>query len=101
MLIDPLRDLADQAAERGTRIAIETMPFSAIATVPMGAEIVAAADHSAVGLLIDAWHVFRDVVDDLGALDTEKRSSGSNSTMRPRRRADPLRGHRGQPTAVR
>jgi sugar phosphate isomerase/epimerase len=25
----------------------------------MGAEIVAAADHPAVGLLVDAWHVFR------------------------------------------
>ena len=35
------------------------MPFSAIATVPMGAEIVAAAGHPAAGLLIDAWHVFR------------------------------------------
>jgi sugar phosphate isomerase/epimerase len=74
VLIDPLRVLADQAVERGTRIAIETMPFSAIATVPMGAEIVAAADHSAVGLLVDAWHVFRagTSLDDLrGALTPE------------------------------
>ena len=58
-LIPPLRELAAQAADRGTRVAIETMPFSIIATVPMGAEIVAAADHPAVGLLVDAWHVFR------------------------------------------
>ena len=58
-LIAPLRELAAQAADRGTRVAIETMPFSIIATVPMGAEIVAAADHPAVGLLVDAWHVFR------------------------------------------
>jgi sugar phosphate isomerase/epimerase len=35
------------------------MPFSIISTVPMGAEIVSAADHPAVGLLVDAWHVFR------------------------------------------
>jgi sugar phosphate isomerase/epimerase len=55
----PLRALAEQAAAHGTRVAIETMPFSAIATVPMGAEIVAGADHPAVGLIIDAWHVFR------------------------------------------
>ena len=54
-----LRELAEQAAAHGTRVAIETMPFSAIATVPMGAEIVAAADHPAAGLLVDAWHVFR------------------------------------------
>jgi sugar phosphate isomerase/epimerase len=58
-LIAPLRKLADQAADRGTRVAIETMPFSIISTVPMGAQIVSAADHPAVGLLIDAWHVFR------------------------------------------
>jgi sugar phosphate isomerase/epimerase len=58
-LVEPLRRLADEAADHGTRIAIETMPFSRIATVPMGVEIVTAADHPAVGLLVDAWHVFR------------------------------------------
>jgi sugar phosphate isomerase/epimerase len=58
-LVAPLRDLADQATERGTRVAIETMPFSAITTVPMGAEIVTAAQHPAAGLVVDAWHVFR------------------------------------------
>jgi sugar phosphate isomerase/epimerase len=59
VLLDPLRELADQAADHGTKIAIETMPFSIITTVPMGAELVTAAGHSGVGLLIDAWHVFR------------------------------------------
>ena len=58
-LAAPLRELAEQAAAHGTRVAIETMPFSAIATVPMGAEIVSAAGHPAAGLLVDAWHVFR------------------------------------------
>jgi sugar phosphate isomerase/epimerase len=58
-LIAPLRELADQAVGHGARVAIEAMPFSIISTVPMGAEIVAAADHPAVGLLIDAWHLFR------------------------------------------
>ena len=58
-LIAPLRELADQAVEHGTRIAIETMPFSIISTVPMGAEIITTAGHFAVGLLVDAWHVFR------------------------------------------
>jgi sugar phosphate isomerase/epimerase len=58
-LITPLRELAGQAADHGTRLAIETMPFSIISTVPMGAEIIAAAGHPGVGLLIDAWHVFR------------------------------------------
>jgi sugar phosphate isomerase/epimerase len=58
-LFEPLRELATQAAEHGTRVAIETMPFSIIPTVPMGADIISAADHSGVGLLLDAWHVFR------------------------------------------
>jgi hypothetical protein len=39
------------AASHGTRVAIETMPSSAIAPVSMGAEIVSAANHSAAGLL--------------------------------------------------
>jgi sugar phosphate isomerase/epimerase len=58
-LAAPLRELAEQAAAHGTKVAIETMPFSAIATVPMGAEIVTAAGHPGAGLLVDAWHVFR------------------------------------------
>jgi sugar phosphate isomerase/epimerase len=58
-LIGPLRELAAQALEHGTRIAIETMPFSLIETVPMGAEIISSAAHPGIGLLIDAWHVFR------------------------------------------
>ncbi len=58
-LAAPLRELAEQALAHGTRVAIETMPFSAITTVPMGAEIISATEHPAAGLLIDAWHVFR------------------------------------------
>ncbi|KAA0093254.1 sugar phosphate isomerase/epimerase [Mycolicibacterium sp. P1-18] len=58
-LAAPLRELAEQAEAHGTRVAIETMPFSAIVTVPMGADIVSAAGHPAAGLLVDAWHVFR------------------------------------------
>jgi len=38
-LVAPLCDLASQAVEHGTRIAIETMPFSIIPTVPMDAEL--------------------------------------------------------------
>ena len=64
-----LRRLADQAVEHGTRIAIEPMPFSRIASVPMGAELVSAAAHPAVGLVVDAWHVFRagTTLDELSA----------------------------------
>ena len=58
-LVAPLRELADQAAHHGTRVAIEPMPFSVINTVPAGADLVRAAAHPGAGLLIDAWHVFR------------------------------------------
>jgi len=58
-LVASLCELGEQAARLGTRIAIETMPFSRIATVPMGVELATAAGHPDVGLLIDAWHVFR------------------------------------------
>lgn len=58
-LAGPVHDLAEEASAHGTRVAIETMPFSAISTVPVGVEIISAAGHSAVGLVIDAWHVFR------------------------------------------
>lgn len=58
-LVASLRDLAGEAAARGTRVAIETMPFSAITTVPMGVEIIEAVNHPAAGLVVDGWHVFR------------------------------------------
>jgi sugar phosphate isomerase/epimerase len=58
-LVEPLCELATQAVDHGTRVAIETMPFSIITTVPMGAELIEATGHPAVGLLVDAWHVFR------------------------------------------
>ncbi|WP_099040666.1 sugar phosphate isomerase/epimerase family protein [Mycobacterium neglectum] len=58
-LAEPLHELAVQAVAHGTRIALETMPFSIVSTVPMGAELVASCGHPAVGLLVDAWHVFR------------------------------------------
>jgi len=58
-LVEPLRLLANEARAHGTRVAIEPMPFSAITTVPMGAEIIHAAAHPAAGLVVDAWHVFR------------------------------------------
>ena len=65
--VTPLRELTEQAAELGTRIALETMPFSAVPTVSAGIELVDATGHSDVGVLVDAWHVFRagTTLDDL------------------------------------
>lgn len=71
-VVPALCQLADEAVAHGTRIAIETMPFSAIPTVPMGAQLVTATGHRAVGLLVDAWHVFRagTTLDELRAVLT-------------------------------
>ena len=88
----------------GRGVAIETMPFSIIATVPMGAEIVAAADHPAVGLLVDAWHVFRagTSLEELAMLADARddlRRRARRRRCRGRRHA--VRGHRRAPAAVR
>ena len=59
-LVEPLYELANQAAEHGTRVAIETMPFSYDRDRPDGSRDSShRGGHPAVGLLVDAWHVFR------------------------------------------
>ncbi|GAA3949970.1 sugar phosphate isomerase/epimerase family protein [Gordonia caeni] len=58
-LVAPLRDLADAAADRGVRVAIEAMPFSMVSTIPMAADLVHAVDRPNCGVLVDSWHVFR------------------------------------------
>ncbi len=85
-------------------MAIETMPFSIIATVPMGADIVAAADHPAVGLLVDAWHVFRadTSLEELSRLADARDDLRRRARRRRRRgRRHAVRGHRRAPAAVR
>jgi sugar phosphate isomerase/epimerase len=54
-----LHQLAVQAAEVGTRIALEPLPFSNITDFRVAAELVAAADHPAAGLVVDIWHLER------------------------------------------
>jgi sugar phosphate isomerase/epimerase len=54
-----LRQLAVQATEAGTRVALEPLPFSNIADFGSAAELVAAADHPAAGLVVDIWHLER------------------------------------------
>lgn len=58
-LVAPLRRLAVEAADHGVRLALEPLPFAAVASLPQGAGLVAAVDHPACGLAVDAWHVFR------------------------------------------
>ncbi len=58
-LVAPLRDLADDAADHGIRLALEAMPFSMVSSVPMAADLVRAVDRANCGVLVDSWHVFR------------------------------------------
>jgi sugar phosphate isomerase/epimerase len=54
-----LHRLAVQATQVGTRVALEPLPFSNIAGFRSAAELVAAADHPAAGLVVDIWHLER------------------------------------------
>jgi sugar phosphate isomerase/epimerase len=56
---DELHQLAAEAAEVGTRVALEPLPFSNIADFRLAADLVAAADHLAAGLVVDIWHLER------------------------------------------
>lgn len=58
-LVEPLRRLASEAADRGTRVALEPLPFGMVASMPQGAELMRRVDHPAAGLIVDFWHVFR------------------------------------------
>jgi sugar phosphate isomerase/epimerase len=58
-LVVPLRRLTAEAALRGTRIALEPMPFSMVGTVPAAADLMRKVDMPGCGLVVDYWHVFR------------------------------------------
>ena len=54
-----LHQLAAEAAEVGTRVALEPLPFSNIADFRSAAELISVADHPAAGLVVDIWHLER------------------------------------------
>jgi sugar phosphate isomerase/epimerase len=72
--VEALASLGRDAAEHGTRVALEFLPWSHVADVHQGRALVEAAEHPAVGLLVDAWHVGRagTVVTDLASLPAER-----------------------------
>lgn len=82
--VPPLADIADwaselhqlavQAAEVGTRVALEPLPFSNITDFRVAADLVAAADHPAAGLVVDIWHLERgpSTLADLGEIPGDK-----------------------------
>lgn len=74
-LVEPLRRLTAEAALRGTRIALEPMPFSMVGSVPVAADLMRKVDLPGCGLVVDYWHVFRagTTLDELSAsLEADK-----------------------------
>jgi sugar phosphate isomerase/epimerase len=74
-LVEPLRRLTAEAALRGTRIALEPMPFSMVGSVPAAADLMRKVDTPECGLVVDYWHVFRagTTLDELSArLDADQ-----------------------------
>ena len=65
-----LHTLAGQAADVGSRIALEPLPFSTIADFRLAGDLVRTADHPAAGLTVDIWHLERgpSTLDDLAGL---------------------------------
>lgn len=58
-LVEPLRHLTKEASQRGTRIALEPMPFSMVGSMPAAAELMRSVDMPDCGLVVDYWHVVR------------------------------------------
>lgn len=58
--------VCDRAAEHGTRVALEFLPWTAVADLAAAADIVHAAGRPNGGLVVDAWHYFRGHPDDAG-----------------------------------
>ena len=54
-----LHQLAEQASEVGTRVALEPLPSPTSPTSGLAAELVTTADHPAAGLVVDIWHLER------------------------------------------
>jgi sugar phosphate isomerase/epimerase len=69
-----LHALAAEAADHGTRLAIEYVPTSDVATVRDALRLVQAADHPAAGICVDIWHTERGAsrIDDIRAVPGDK-----------------------------
>jgi sugar phosphate isomerase/epimerase len=69
VFVDPLRRLTAEAKAHGTRIALEPMPFSMVASIPAAADLMRSIAMPECGLAVDYWHVFRagTTLDELAA----------------------------------
>src|SRR4029078_10413208 len=60
---DAFATLSDEVRPTGANVIIEFMPFTDVRSIDAALEILAGADGSNVGLLVDTWHVFRGGID--------------------------------------
>jgi sugar phosphate isomerase/epimerase len=59
VVAERLARLGDAATAHGLIVALEFMPWSDVATAEAAWELLQLADHPALGILVDAWHVYR------------------------------------------
>jgi sugar phosphate isomerase/epimerase len=58
-MIKELKVLADQAADVGTKLALEIMPFSNLKTIDQAVELMQGAGKKNAGIMLDIWHLAR------------------------------------------
>lgn len=62
-MIKDFDKLCAEAADIGTRIALELMPFSNLATIDQGLELVRGSGAKNGGIMLDIWHLARGNID--------------------------------------
>lgn len=62
-MVAELKVLARQAADAGTRLALELMPFSNLKTIDQGVELMQRAGAANAGIMLDIWHLARGNID--------------------------------------
>jgi sugar phosphate isomerase/epimerase len=62
-MISELRVLAAEAADAGTKLALELMPFTNLRTIDQGVELIKGAGATNAGLMLDIWHMARGNID--------------------------------------
>ncbi|QRK07206.1 sugar phosphate isomerase/epimerase [Archangium violaceum] len=58
-LIESFAGLCEDAAEHGTRVGFELMPFSTIDSLPRALELVTGANAPNGGIVLDLWHIVK------------------------------------------
>jgi sugar phosphate isomerase/epimerase len=62
-MIEEFKAVCDEAAEAGTRIALELMPFSNLKTIDQGLALVRGSGVKNGGVMLDIWHMARGNID--------------------------------------